>query len=432
MIPLVSRLLRGLTRRPGRAVAIAALLLVIGLGASAGAMHLWVWYDLRAARRALERRDYDEARDLVAACLRRRPRSGELHLLRARIARQAGAYPEAERALGAAQKYSAPKEDLSLERALLRAQQGELTHDLEAHLRDRVNRDDPESLLILEALARGYMRNYRLADARLSLDLWLQQRPDDVQALLGRGWVFERLEDFPKARDDYRRAAALAPDRPEPETRLGLVLLQLGQPEEAREVFERAWGRRPGDPVLGLGLAQSYARLGRFDEARELLDRVAAERPRDPSLLLERGNLALQQGDPADAEPWLRRAVELLPHDYQANYALWQCVNRLGKEEEARDLDAQVKRIQEDLVRMRSLTERLQSRPYDAGLRSEIGRLFLRHGEKGEGLLWLQAALRLDPGHRETHEALARHHEESGEPDLAAHHRTAAQQGRAP
>ena len=45
-------------------------------------------------------------------------------------------------------------------------------------------------------------------------------------------------------------------------------------------------------------------------------------------------------------------------------------------------------------------------KPGDASLRCEGGLLFLRNGERAEGIRWLQLALRLDPAYQPARKAL--------------------------
>jgi tetratricopeptide (TPR) repeat protein len=429
--PAFRRLLQATRHRPGRA-ALGVLFLVgcTAVGLWLGGRQVWAEYHFRAGRTALERRAYDEADAHFGQALGVRPADGRVHFLRARLARQAGNYPEAERRLERCRKLGFAGEDVILESLLVPAQQGEMTVLIEERLRGMVNADHPDSPYILEALSRGYMRNYRLNDARDCLNVWLELRPDDTQALLGRGWVLERLDQFEKAADDYRRAAAVAPDLPEVEMRLGQVLLLAGTPHEALPSLERAVARRPDDPEAGVALAQCLARLSRHDEARDLLDCLAGKHPSAGPVLLERGALEVQAGRPADAEPWLRKALAAMPNDYQANYSLAQCLRQQGKDADARGYQARATEIETDLVRMRDLTDTLQRRPYDAELRCEIGQLFLRHGEPREGEMWLQSALRIQPGHRGANEALAKHYEARGDGDQAAKHRRLAEGAR--
>ncbi len=429
----VTRPWLALRRRPRRAAAAAALLLLIVAAGCFAAREFWAEHHYYAALDALERRDFDQAKAHLNCCLQVWPRHPEILLLQARRARQADIYPEAERYLEECRRAKGPPEAVDLERAMLRAQQGDLTPDLEASLQGCVEQGRGDAVLILEALSRGYSHTYRLRQALACLDQWLQRRPDDLQALLGRGWVRERLHKYEEARDDYRRAAEVYPEREEPALRLAQILLFLGQsPPEAAAIFERLWALPSHDPAAALGLAQCWSKMGRIEEAEQLLDRLAAEHPGDANVLFERGNLALQMGEAAEAETWLRRAAVLAPYDYQVNYSLFQSLHRQGRDAEARTAEARVRQLEADLQRMEKLTDDLQKRPYDAALRCEIGELFLHDGEPREGVLWLKGALQIEPGYRRAHQALAHYYEQKGDPTLAARHRRQAESAEPP
>jgi len=53
---------------------------------------------------------------------------------------------------------------------------------------------------------------------------------------------------------------------------LGIVLTQLGKPEEAATCFSRALELRPDLPEARVGVARMHLRTQKFDEARKLLD----------------------------------------------------------------------------------------------------------------------------------------------------------------
>jgi hypothetical protein len=50
--------------------------------------------------------------------------------------------------------------------------------------------------------------------------------------------------------------------------------------------------------------------------------------------------------------------------------------------------------------------------------------IFLRNGMTRDGLHWLATALAADPGHRPTHEDLARYYDAAGDKSQAEYHRT--------
>ena len=85
-------------------------------------------------------------------------------LLAARAARRARAYDEAQRALEKYQQVRGLDDAGSLEELLLSAER-DVEQVVDA-CRQYVERGHPDTPLILEALTRGYLRQYRLGEAR--------------------------------------------------------------------------------------------------------------------------------------------------------------------------------------------------------------------------------------------------------------------------
>ncbi|MHC5024160.1 MAG: tetratricopeptide repeat protein, partial [Planctomycetota bacterium] len=83
------------------------------------------------------------------------------------------------------------------------------------------------------------------------------------------GEVLSRLGQLEAARDAYRRAIELDPDRLAIAHRsLGQVLLQIGDTPGALQHLQRADALAPGDRPTVVSLSQALVRLGRADEAR--------------------------------------------------------------------------------------------------------------------------------------------------------------------
>src|SRR5262249_4940690 len=143
-------------------------------------------------------------------CLGAWPRSASTLLLAAQAARRDGALDEAEELLNECKQLEEePSDGAILEYALLSAQSGGFAQ-VEKPLRVG-NKWAPQGLeVILEVVTWELMRQNRLREARLYLDQWLKRRPGDVEALVRRGWVGERLFDKHSAVTDYREALALS------------------------------------------------------------------------------------------------------------------------------------------------------------------------------------------------------------------------------
>lgn len=405
--PRSRRLLAALRRRPRLALLAALSLALLALAGVLLGPHLRALYHARAADRAIERWDFDEARAHLAVCLEVWPDSGPTRFLAARTARRAGRLDEAEEHLRHFQARHGASQQTALEWALLRVERGEV-EDVEGHLRSTVGPDDPDAPLVLEALARGYLLTDRLMTLLECTDLWLQVRPRDTHALYWRGLAWERLANWPGALAAYREAVEADPENAGARLRLAELLLdQGGSPEEALGHFERVRDRRPSDSAVALGLARCHRALGRTAAARDLLDRLLADHPDHARALAERGRLAVDEGDAAAAEAWLRKAVALAPDDREALYGLTRALRGQEKQDEARELDERLARLDADLRRLQEVIAAVARDPRNPAPRSEAGDIYLRHGRREEGLRWLGSALRIDPSYPPARAALA-------------------------
>ncbi|HEV3120160.1 MAG TPA: tetratricopeptide repeat protein [Gemmataceae bacterium] len=409
----------------------AALVVFLALGLYLAYPHVVAEYHYRAARKALQGRQFMEARAHVDVCLRTWPRSAASQLLAAQIARRAGFFEEADRRLTSADHLDGPIEQIKLERTLLQVQQGGLTEMSEALLLRYVQHDHhAESALILEALSQGCIRVFRNDSALKYLGMVLEMQPHDAHVLFTRGWVHDRMYNWESAQEDYAAVLEIDPDNKDALLRLAQALANLGKPQEAVDRFTALLERHPDEVAASFGLAQQLSKLGRFDQAQKILDDLAAKLPRKLEVLLGHGQLELNRGNPAAAESWLRRALEADPHDSQTNDALYRCLQALKKTREA---EAQLKRlelIRKDLERLNALNEQIQMNPYESGLplRLEVAQIFFRNGQDREGLIRLDGALRLDPNYRPALEALADYYEKKGDTIRAREYRLRAEQ----
>jgi tetratricopeptide (TPR) repeat protein len=409
--------------RASIALALVGLLVVMGW---VGGRRLWAERHFRAAQQAADRRDFAQAREHLDVCLETMPDNGRVRFLAARTARRSGDFDLAQEHLRICEQLGVEPKVVQLEWALLAAKRGHFAEQ-EPFLWSLVQRDDPNMLVILEVLIDGYIQHFRMLRALRCLDLFLERESENVQAWLGRGWVCERLFYWADAVQSYRRAVELESENEPARLRLAKALLVTGPPDKAAEEFEALRQRRPDDPEVMLGLARCRRQQGRLDDAGRLLDELASRHPREDAVLGERGRLAMDAGDPASAERWLRKAVAQSPHDREARYNLYQCLEKQRKEKEALECLSVFERLDADLKRIDWLTRQMQKTPYDPELYHEAGVLCLRNGSAEEGVHWLLLALQYDPRHSPSHEALADHYQGTGRLDLAAQHRQLAQ-----
>ena len=410
-----------LRRRPRTVGLVLALLVLLG---AVGISYAYAFRQWDIAQRALEENRPADAEKPLGVCLRLWPRNPAVLLLAARAARLNGHFEAAETYLNRCLKLRpATREAVQLEFLLMRVQGGEVD-EVEEPLLNCVENGHPESALILETLAGAYMRNLRYAPALNALNRWIEVAPGSVLAHQHRGWLLERANDPQAALADYRRAVELAPDLIAPRLRLAELLLQENEPAEAVPHLERLHRQYPGRADVTARLGQCRFHQGRTEEARRLLEAAVEKLPDDPLVLIHLAKLDSQEGRPVKAEQWLRRLLSVDAADAEGQYNLIQVLRQQGRREEAEAAKARYHDTQELLKRVNILLrDEVERAPNNPSAPSEAGRGLLRLGQDRLGLHWLHEALRRDPKHRPTHQALAEYYEKKKDPEQAAFHR---------
>jgi len=408
------------TRRRAKWLAVALALL------AAAAPNVWAWAQLRSGRAALEAHRPDAARRALEGCARVWGFRPSVRLLACRAAWQSGDPEGAIRELRAAQRRTGATADTALEWALTAASAGELG-ETEQFLQQQMDARPDLAPLAWEALALGYLRVYRTRDAMTGLNFWLARDPDNVRALDLRGQTYVVGKGVVRGCEDYRRVLERDPARADTRRRLADGLIALGGYEEAVTHLELLRRADPTDAGLAARLARCYALLGRGDEARALLAPVLAAHPDDGPALRTLGQVELVTGRAGAAEAPLRRAAALLPNDYHAQQLFFQALQQQGKTDEARAQLKGAEAVRERAERVGELTSRrLAENPLDPALHFEMGKLLLESGTPDVAEQWLLTALRLDPGHRAAHAALAGLYAARGDAARADRHRALA------
>jgi tetratricopeptide (TPR) repeat protein len=389
--------------------------------------HLWAWYHLHAAETSLENYHADEALEHLNACLEVWPASAHAHLLVCRAARRTGNIALAEKHLVECQRLEGePSCESAFEEDLFRAATGNLD-GAEARLESRLEKNPAQAPLISEALVEGYLRTYRIRDALTCVSRWLEHQPNNVQALFLQANVWRQVRSHGKAVPNYRRVVKLDPGRYDARRWLAFCLMEDGQFDEAITHLDALRDRRPDDPDLLARLARCQSKRGQLDAARLTLTDLLAKHPDHGLALRVRGQLALMEKEPAEAETWLRQAIRVWPYDYESHYALYLALSHQGKkaaQQAQAKVTEDIKKRQERLGEIKS--HDMSVRPRDPALHCELGTLLIGVGHAEVGRGWLDSALRLDPDYAAAHAALADYYAAHGQMEKAAEHRQKA------
>jgi tetratricopeptide (TPR) repeat protein len=417
-------------RHPKQTVAGLILLAVLLGWAGYRGHRYWTARTLfRAAQQALDRRDWDAARQHLNACLRIKPDSPEAHRLAARACRRLELLNGAEQHLDTCQRLQGGEtQAIAVERALLRVHRGDLT-GTEDFLRACVAQDDPDTVEILDVLSTALILDYRLPEAHQCLDDLLQRQPNNFDILVRWAWIAQNQARYTEAVESRQRALELRPEAEDVRLALARDLLILGRYPEGREQLDALLQKRPNHSPVLFALAHCLAEQGEKDRAAKLLDQLIAQEPNNPALLGERGWLCLERDQPEKAETYLRLAQALSSPNQELLMRLSDCLRLLGKHDEARTYREQAERLHLDTVRALDLTKSYRERGRnDPDLCHELGTVLLRLDKPDDALRFFHKALKINPNHQPTHQSLAAFYDRAGAYKQAAYYRSRLEQ----
>ena len=211
----------GWRRARSVAIALAFLLVLAGLGLGLRWAGPWRWWSQTAppanidyhweqAKEASDKGDLAIAKSHLEAILTLNPLNARAQFLMARTCRR-DRDPSAAMHLSLAQSLGSPYQQILLEKRLEQAESGD-TWSVEEALLDELNRLPPEERLILEALVKGYLNNFRFLDAVELATPWIERYPHDGLAYLYRARAYQGLGRWGDAIKDYREALKILPD----------------------------------------------------------------------------------------------------------------------------------------------------------------------------------------------------------------------------
>jgi tetratricopeptide (TPR) repeat protein len=306
-----------------------------------------------AIRDALADRDLALADRLLTEYLRHEDDDAAAHLLAAQTARRLDDVTSANQHLNRYRELGGDPEGYQMELVLRGCQSGNLSGASGAMKFCIEQPNNPAVPLMLEALTRGYLAANRPAAAVEVTDVWLKRNPapgERAYVLYLRGRGFELQAKIPDAVACYRDALGIRPQLHECTFALAEVL-RRESPTEALSYYEqlREAGYKPADVTVGT--AGCLRQLGELDRASALIAPMVAEQPSNVTALVEAAKVDLDRLRPGDAEPRLKRALQLAPKHRDALAQLVRCLRALGRDTEAKEQSEKLRLLDEELFK---------------------------------------------------------------------------------
>jgi tetratricopeptide (TPR) repeat protein len=344
-VPLSPPIRAARPRRRSRLWLVLLGLVVLAAGGWFGGRYAWASYHFRAADRAMERYEFDEALEEYERCLRVWPNSIPTRLQAARAARRGGRLDVASKHLDVCEQAGVTPQS-ALEGELLFAQKGRLNNA--PALMNLVREGHPDTVLILEALVKGLVMTDRLDPAADLANQLLEKAPDSAEGHFWLGSVSELKGHLGNAVAHYRRAVDLAPGRTLYRVGLADALAQYGQPAEAWPMLEELLGQSPDNPIVLLGAARCLRALGQSKSALEHLDTLLQAHPDHAEAWAERGRASKDRGNGGEALRCFRKAFDLEPRNTKLGHPLLTELRAQRKVEEAAALEVRLQELERE------------------------------------------------------------------------------------
>lgn len=354
----------------------------------------------------------------------------EIALARARLHRHAADLDEFRRDLQRARYLGIAPERADREQWMALAQSGQMGI-AGPQLVNLLETGGGEEAEICEAFALGYMRMRDFEAALALLGAWTQEAPRDARPHAWIGQIQAELRSTEEAEAAFRMALRLAPSNASAALGLGQLLLELKRPAEALEFFQLAADDESTGAAASAGLASCLQMQNRFEDAADVLELALQRFPGDYRLLAQQAEGFVEQGEYAAAEQLLRPEIESGSRRRELRYTYAVALRGIGRTDEAAEHFAYTSEAAERTAAANQRIATVTAEPTNADLRHEIGHTHLTYGNIEDGLMWLQAALEIDPKHRPSHRVLAEYYGEKTAQHpryigLAQRHRMAA------
>jgi tetratricopeptide (TPR) repeat protein len=255
-------------------------------------------------------------------------------------------------------------------------------------------------------LALSYIRSKRLDDADHTLVEAVKALPGNSQAKLAYVDFLVAQRSMERGVEVLKQYIASEPKDYDLQFGLGALQQRSSKPDDAIATYGKIIAADK-DGVSGLSarlrIATMHVGTRRFDDASKLIAEVLAKNPRDNDALILRGNIELEQKDPAAAIADLRAVLRDQPRSLALLRTIARAYVANGDNALAED----------------SLRAAVEAAPTDIPTRIELAKLLSQTRRNEPAITILEDAVKQAPQDVPAREALARAYLDAGQFDAA-------------
>jgi tetratricopeptide (TPR) repeat protein len=157
----------------------------------------------------------------------------------------------------------------------------------------------------------------------------------DIETRMSEVRALQDVGQFTESIDELREILAISPNLPEANYRLGVALMQTGEPSRAIWALQKASESPDYAIVAGLMLASAHYGIENFEEAIRAADMVLEIDPERMVALLLRAQAHVGAGQLDEAWEDTARLVQLYPDEYRVRALEATLLSDLGRVDEA-------------------------------------------------------------------------------------------------
>ncbi|MBA3570209.1 MAG: tetratricopeptide repeat protein, partial [Pyrinomonadaceae bacterium] len=218
-------------------------------------------------------RDFASATNRVQQLRQKVPESATAHLMEGKIHAAQGKFDQAEAAFVKASDLdpnSSAAYDLLVSLYVSANRLPDAVRQLEALLSKK-----PGDTRALTVAALIYEKTNDWAKARDAYEKLLAVNPNSVPALNNLAYLYsERFNDLEKANDLAQKAHAMEPTNPSPTDTLGWILYKKGDYQQAVTLLQESSGKLPDNPEIQFHLGMANYMMGQTEGARAALQKA--------------------------------------------------------------------------------------------------------------------------------------------------------------
>ena len=243
-------------------------------------------------------------------------------------------------------------------------------------------------------LGTYYYKQGKIDEAEKPLEIYLKQKPDDVNARGVLGNIFLRKKRYKEAIEAFRAILKLRPRNLRVKINVGNIWYQQGQYNKAIDLYtailrELKSSNRRAPYTVHFNLGMSYFQVKQWRKAEDQFNAFMAQNPRQGKQLAYYylGNAQFEQRKYGPAKRNLLKAAELSPNNPTTHY-------RLG-------VLALAENRLDDALRYLRKAHSLKSD--DPQILFEIGKIELKKGKLEDALSDFDKAIKLQPSNAAFH-----------------------------